>query len=78
MQFKGILNKTNLKKGAVLMGAIERDGYRFEPEYSVSHQNGAIHVYRNGEFIEEIKFDFDGKYPKGRLIEELIEDYISQ
>ncbi|WP_186312796.1 DUF5370 family protein, partial [Bacillus pumilus] len=28
------------------MGAIERNGYTFEPEYSVTRQNGAIHVYR--------------------------------
>ncbi|MDF2910779.1 MAG: hypothetical protein K0Q56_1660 [Sporolactobacillus laevolacticus] len=27
------------------MGAIERSGYRFVPEYSVIQQSGAIHVY---------------------------------
>ena len=40
------------------MGAIEKNGYRFEPEYSVIEQNGAIHVYKNGEFIEEVHFTF--------------------
>lgn len=28
---------------------IERNGYRFEPEYSVFEQSGAIHVYRKGD-----------------------------
>ena len=43
------------------MGAIEKNGYRFEPEYSVIEQNGAIHVYKNGEFIEEVHFTFSKK-----------------
>ena len=38
------------------MGAIERNGYRFEPEFSVIEQNGAIHVYNKGKFIEEVQF----------------------
>ena len=46
------------------MGAIERNGYRFEPEYSVIEQNGAIHVYKNGEFLEETYFSFSGKNPE--------------
>lgn len=60
------------------MGAIERSGYRFEPEFSVISQDGAIHVYQNGEFIEEIKFDFNGKFPEPNLIEELVEDYCAE
>ncbi|MBS4217460.1 YbxH family protein [Bacillus sp. FJAT-49711] len=57
------------------MGAIERDGYIFEPEYSVIEQNGAIHVYHNGEFLEELKFTFHGKYPEIDQIEQLVADY---
>ena len=60
------------------MGAVERNGYRFEPEYSVIEQNGAIHVYNQGEFIEEIKFDFTGKFPEMDQIEQLIADYCEQ
>ncbi|MDQ0154614.1 YbxH family protein [Robertmurraya andreesenii] len=60
------------------MGAIERNGYRFEPEFSVISQDGAIHVYHKGEFIEEIKFDFNGKFPEPNLIEELVEDYCEE
>ncbi|MBS4189583.1 YbxH family protein [Bacillus sp. FJAT-49705] len=57
------------------MGAIERNGYQFKPEYSVINQDGAIHVYRNGEFIEEIKFQFSDKFPEHDLIEELVNHY---
>lgn len=57
------------------MGAIERSGYRFEPEFSVIEQNGAIHVYHEGEFVEEIKFNFTGKYPLVDKIEELVDEY---
>ncbi|MFN2746369.1 MULTISPECIES: YbxH family protein [Bacillus] len=57
------------------MGAIERNGYTFEPEYSVTRQNGAIHVYRRGEFVEEIPFDFRGEFPEHDLIEELVNHY---
>ncbi|MGV3466318.1 MAG: YbxH family protein [Heyndrickxia sp.] len=57
------------------MGAIERNGYIFEPEFSVIGQNGAIHVYQNGQFIEEITFDFSGKYPEHAKIEELVDKY---
>lgn len=60
------------------MGAVERNGYRFEPEYSVIKQNGAIHVYNNGEFIEEIKFSFSGKFPEHDQIEQLIDRYCDQ
>ncbi|WP_033829677.1 YbxH family protein [Bacillus andreraoultii] len=57
------------------MGAIERNGYRFEPEYSVIEQNGAIHVYHKGAFIEELTFNFTGDSPNLGKIEELVEDY---
>lgn len=57
------------------MGAIERNGFRFEPEYSVIQQNGAIHVYKNGKFVEEVNFSFSGKYPDLNQIEELINNY---
>lgn len=60
------------------MGAIERNGYIFEPEYSVINQNGAIHVYYNGEFIDEMKFTFSGRYPEHDQIEELVDDYCEQ
>lgn len=60
------------------MGAVERNGYRFEPEYSVIEQNGAIHVYHKGQFIEELTFSFSGKYPEFDQIEELIDDYCEQ
>ena len=57
------------------MGAIERNGYRFVPEYSVIQQNGAIHVYNAQDFIEEIKFQFQGKYPEFDHIQELVDEY---
>lgn len=57
------------------MGAIERNGYRFEPEYSVIEQNGAVHVYRQGEFLEEIPFTFSGKFPEPGHIEQIVEAY---
>ncbi|MEH7178147.1 YbxH family protein [Neobacillus vireti] len=61
------------------MGAIERNGFRFVPEFSVSHQNGAIHVYNNKErFIEEIKFEFSGDFPELNQIEDLVNDYCKQ
>ncbi|WP_027407962.1 YbxH family protein [Anoxybacteroides tepidamans] len=60
------------------MGAIERNGYRFEPEFSVINQNGAIHVYHNGEFIEEIPFSFTGEFPSPKQIEEIVEQYCEE
>ncbi|MEH7119541.1 YbxH family protein [Neobacillus vireti] len=60
------------------MGAIERGGYRFVPEYSVIQQNGAIHVYNRESFIEEIQFHFSGKYPELDKIEELVDDYCNK
>lgn len=71
------MSKKSLKKikGVDQMGAIDRNGYRFEPEYSVINQDGAIHVYQDGEFVEEITFHFSGKYPEPSLIEEIVENY---
>ncbi|MCJ7840933.1 YbxH family protein [Lederbergia sp. NSJ-179] len=60
------------------MGAIERGSYLFEPEHSIIAQNGAIHVYKDGEFVEEITFSFSGKYPELDQIEELVEDYCEE
>lgn len=57
------------------MGAIERNGFIFEPEFSVINQDGAIHVYHDGQFIEEIKFAFNGKFPDHNQIEELVNHY---
>jgi len=57
------------------MGAIERNGYRFVPEYSVIQQNGAIHVYNREEFIEEIKFRFTGEIPGLDQIEDMVNQY---
>ncbi len=54
------------------MGAVERSGYRFEPEFSVINQNGAIHVYSQGKFVEEIKFSFLGEFPEHDEIEKLL------
>lgn len=60
------------------IGAIERNGYIFEPEFSVINQNGAIHVYQNGQFIEEITFDFSGKFPEHAKIEALVDKYCEE
>ncbi|GIN40537.1 YbxH family protein [Heyndrickxia oleronia] len=60
------------------MGAIERNGYIFEPEFSVISQDGAIHVYKEGKFVEEIKFEFQGKFPEHNQIEELVNHYCAQ
>ncbi|RFB19248.1 hypothetical protein DZB84_03050 [Bacillus sp. HNG] len=57
------------------MGAIDRDGYRFETEYSVISQKGAIHVYRDGEFIKELTFSFTGEQPVPSLIEEVVDEF---
>ena len=57
------------------MGAIERNGYQFKPEFSIVSQDGAIHVYKQGEFLEEIQFEFSGDYPEHDLIEELVNHY---
>lgn len=60
------------------MGAIERNGYRFVPEYSIVQQNGAIHVYNKDRFIEEIQFKFSGNFPELDQIEDLVDKYCNQ
>ncbi|MFZ7942666.1 MULTISPECIES: YbxH family protein [Bacillaceae] len=60
------------------MGAIERNGYRFVPEFSVIMQNGAVHVYNQDQFIEEITFQFSGKFPELDQIEDLVDDYCNR
>lgn len=60
------------------MGAIERNEYRFEPEYSIIEQNGAIHVYHNGSFIDEIRFSFPGKFPELDQIEKMVDQYCQE
>ncbi|WP_453997299.1 DUF5370 family protein [Bacillus nitroreducens] len=57
------------------MGAIDRDGYRFETEYSTINQKGAIHVYHDGEFIQELTFEFTGDQPEPALIEEVVDRF---
>ncbi|MGN7297764.1 DUF5370 family protein [Ferdinandcohnia sp. SAFN-114] len=57
------------------MGAIDREGYRFETEYSVISQKGAIHVYRDGEFIKELSFIFSGEQPDPALIEDVVDEF---
>jgi hypothetical protein len=60
------------------MGAIERDGYIFDIEYSVIQQKGALHVYRDGVLIDELTFTFAGEKPNEQQIETLIDHYIEQ
>ncbi len=66
----------NYSKGGHSMGAIEQDGYRFEVEYSLSHQKGALHVYKDGEFIEELAFPFTGEKPNEEEINTLVDTYL--
>ncbi len=58
------------------MGAIDRNGFRFEIEYSVINQTGALHVYRDGEFIEELTYQFSGDKPNPQDIEKMIDNYV--
>ncbi|MDF0725436.1 DUF5370 family protein [Cytobacillus sp. S13-E01] len=60
------------------MGAIDRDGYRFETEYSVIHQDGALHVYKDGDFIKEITFSFPGEKPSREQIEKLVDEFFEE
>ncbi|WP_077617637.1 DUF5370 family protein [Bacillus sinesaloumensis] len=60
------------------MGAIDRDGFRFETEFSVINQKGAIHVYRDGEFIQELPFTFTGEQPEPAIIEGLVDSYFEK
>ncbi|MFD3449652.1 YbxH family protein [Microbacteriaceae bacterium 4G12] len=58
------------------MGAIEQGGYRFEIEYSVLLQKGGLHVYKDGEFLEEIEFAFTGEKPEANQIENLVDTFL--
>jgi hypothetical protein len=60
------------------MGAIEQDGYIFKIEYSIVQQKGAIHVYREGMFIDELLFSFTGTKPDEHQIEALIDEYVEK
>jgi hypothetical protein len=58
------------------LGAIQKNGYTFGVEYSVMLQKCAIHVYRDGEFIEELSFDFNGQEPDPEKIEATVDTYL--
>jgi hypothetical protein len=60
------------------MGAIEQGGYRFQTEYSVLLQKGGLHVYKDGEFLEEIEFTFEGNGPHPEQLEQLVNDYLEK
>ncbi|SET04377.1 hypothetical protein SAMN05421676_102416 [Salinibacillus kushneri] len=60
------------------MGAIQQGDFQFDVEYAVSLQEGAIHVYRDGEFIEELTFSFGGQKPDEQQIEKLVNDYVER
>ncbi|GGH75003.1 hypothetical protein JOD43_000614 [Pullulanibacillus pueri] len=57
------------------MGAIQRDGYTFDVEYSVTHQRAAVHVYQNGVFLKEIPFEFTGKEPDPQDIDRMVDQF---
>jgi hypothetical protein len=59
----------------IVLGAVERNGYVFEPEYSVINQKGAIHVYYEGQFVDEIQFNYSGDFPDLGFLEKLINQY---
>lgn len=59
------------------MGAIERNGYRFEPEWSVVSQKGAIHVYYDGNFISELPFTFTSNQPNPEQIEDIVDNFFA-
>ncbi|TCP31262.1 hypothetical protein EV207_103146 [Scopulibacillus darangshiensis] len=54
------------------MGAIQRNGYTFDVEYSVMLQKAAVHVYKNGVFIKEMPFKFTGMDPDPEKVEEVV------
>lgn len=60
------------------MGAIERNHYSFQPEYSMINKKGAIHVYHKGDFVEEIPFQFHEKYPDHDEIEKMVDHYCTE
>jgi hypothetical protein len=58
------------------MGAIEQNGYQFDIEYSVSLQKGSIHVYKDGEYLEELTFHFSGEKPNEEEIQKMVDQYV--
>jgi hypothetical protein len=58
------------------MGAIQRAGYEFGIEFSQISKTAALHVYKNGEFLKELSFPFEGSEPSQERIEEEIEHYL--
>ncbi|WP_066174156.1 DUF5370 family protein [Bacillus marinisedimentorum] len=63
------------------MGAIERNGFRFEVEYSVMQQRGAVHVTNttDGSFVREISFSmYMQQSPTGDQIDGLIDGFLEE
>lgn len=58
------------------MGAIQKNGYTFDVEYSVMLQKGAVHVYRDGAFLKEMPFEFAGQDPDPEKIEAVIDSFL--
>ncbi|WP_102347535.1 DUF5370 family protein [Bacillus sp. Marseille-P3661] len=58
------------------MGAIHREGYLFEVEFSQIAKTAAIHVSKNGQFKDELTFPFEGIEPTQEQIESEIERYL--
>lgn len=59
------------------MGAIDREGYIFDVEFSQISKTAAIHVTKMGQFIREITFPFEGIEPTQEQIENKIEEYLA-
>lgn len=60
------------------LGAIERDGFTFDVEYSVMLQKGAVHVYEAGKFVREIPFQFNGREPDPEKVEEIVNTFFEE
>lgn len=63
-------------KEELTLGAIQKNGYTFGVEYSVMLQKCAIHVYKDGEFIKELSFDFSGQDPDPEEIEAVVDSFL--
>ncbi|HHY74397.1 MAG TPA: YbxH family protein [Bacillus bacterium] len=59
------------------MGAIEREGYVFHIEFSQITKTAAIHVTKEGDFVTELTFPFEGNEPTQEHIDNKIEDYLN-
>lgn len=59
------------------MGAIQRDGYMFEVEFSQIAKTAAIHVTRKGQFVDEITLPFKGNEPTQEQIEKKIGEFLN-